>query len=224
MTTGGPQFPDTPEGRRARRELGEWVRANQGPDAPYQRELLVRIDTLREERRVLTEQINHERHERQVLLEMMQAQTEVQRMISATFTELMALLRNNGTVEPAQTTLSDYQREVEALPRGKFEIIVWNQWDTFRAATIHAYTEVANQPGHLGKYVRKDDLKDQVDGASAKTLGRGMDHYALPRAVWPPDLWPLHDPRSTLGQQELLSVRERFPDLFRGHSSGHVQG
>jgi len=218
---GGPQFPDTPEGRAARRELSEWVFANNGPDARHQRDLLARIQrlteenrNLAEERRVLAEQRIQDVQERQALIALMQSQVDTQRLLSATLAELATLQHRAQTViEPQGTVLSDYEHERDALPGLNYHTPAWRQWETFRAAMVDACAAVAVRPGNADRFIRRDWLVNEINGGSGKNVSRAMVDYGLPLALWPPNLWPVHDPRTSVGRRELTLILERNPHL-----------
>lgn len=184
-----PQFPDTPEGQRRRRELTAWVKQNR-----KQLDLERERDELREKIRALqTEHIA-------VLAERSTANltlvvTELQREVSSLKRQLDQVQRK---VESAARSEMAATPAVEnnSKPHTPHKV----KWRTYRGFVVDMQhrerLEIEAQAGlEYKSEIDIEALSGQSGGDSAKTVRRTMRHYHLdPDHDWPPSTWPDEEP------------------------------
>jgi hypothetical protein len=183
-----PQFPDTPEGQRRRRELTAWVKQNR-----KQLDLERERDELREKIRALqTEHIA-------VLAERSTANltlvvTELQREVSSLKRQLDQVQRK---VDSAARSATAARPAVEnSKPRMPHKAR-WRTYRGFRQDMQHREeVEIEAQRGlEYKSEIDIEALSGQSGSDSAKTVKRIMKHYHLdPDQDWPPSTWPEDEP------------------------------
>jgi hypothetical protein len=186
------QFPPTPEGRRAKRELAAW-------SAQYRKQL-----ALERERDELREKIRLLQAERlAVLAEHSTANLTL--VVSELMVEVRSLKRQLDQVQR-----SPHNRQpgpvATPAPNGSKphtpQNTRWRTYDGFRLDMQHR-EQVALEAQRKLEYQKDldiDALSAQSGADSAKTVRRTMVHYHLePERDWPPSTWPDEEPVQQLG-------------------------
>jgi hypothetical protein len=204
---GPPQFPDTPDARRARRELSAWVNLYKKEAEVQQERAELRAQLVRAEAAVAQSSNLFA-----VIGDLSRTVASLQEQVREKDAQIRDLQRaqvNHRFTSPdeevRQLVLADAPATKEKklyLPR----IVAWRTWKGFRADIVGRYLiqQKANRENDITVPITIDDIAgDRGDhrGDSSKTIRKVMrECYGLdPDKDWPPTGWPKEDPRSAGG-------------------------